>query len=225
MQNKDYKEEIISFYKNKYLNYGYSPRSLGWKKGRQVIRFHSLISYFDINGKSILDIGCGFGDINTILSKIYPKSYRYTGIDIVKEFIQEGKKRFFGENIDFITGNFLDIEFSSNYDIILGSGIFNQSFNKVDNEVFFHNVLNKSWSICNDGVAFDFLSDKVDFRHDHTYHNNPSEKLDFFYSLSKNVILRNDYIPYEFSICAYKNDKFDKSHAVFNRYKEITNNF
>ena len=54
-------DTTITRYTERFDKYGYSPKTLGWDKGKQNIRFDILISQFDLLNKSILDIGCGFG--------------------------------------------------------------------------------------------------------------------------------------------------------------------
>jgi len=101
----------------------------------------------------------------------------------------------------------------------LASGIFNHKFPSQGNDLFLGGVLKKAWSLCKVGFAFDFLSDKVDYRYDHTYHNNPERILGLGYGLSRNVVLRNDYMPFEFCLYVGKDDSFDRADAVFTAHK------
>ena len=206
--------EISEKYKSAYSQFGYSPKALGWDKGGQDIRFEVLTSFFDFHGKSVLDIGCGFGDINRILEQRYADSYIYTGVDLVGDLTAEGRRRYPGRNVSFLTGEFMDRIFREKSDIVLGSGIFNQKFADGENQLFNAKLLEKAWNICSEGMAFDFLSDKVDFTHDHTHHNSPEETLRFGYSLSRKVALRNDYMPFEFCLFMGKDDSFDQN-SVF----------
>jgi ubiquinone/menaquinone biosynthesis C-methylase UbiE len=66
-------------------------KSLGWNKGKQDVRFEILTSQYDFAGKSILDIGCGFGDINLMLNAHYGTNYTYHGIDLVEDLVTEGR--------------------------------------------------------------------------------------------------------------------------------------
>lgn len=212
----------VEKYRKGYAEYGYSPKTLGWDKGRQDIRFEVLLSFFECQGKSILDIGCGFGDLNRVLSRQNAGDYNYTGVDIVSELIDEGQKHYPQEHINFINADFLEHSFTKTFDIVVASGIFNHKFDSGKNDLFVERVLNKAWSICKEGFAFDFLSDKVDYRHDHTYHNNPERTLGLAYGLSRNVSLRNDYMPFEFCLYVGKDDSFDRADAVFNIHKQRT---
>lgn len=210
----------IEKYRNGYLEYGYSPKTLGWDKGRQDIRFEILLSFFEWQGKSILDIGCGFGDLNRILLQRNAGNYNYTGIDLVPELIEEGQQQYSQKYIKFINADFLEYTFTQTFDIVVASGIFNHKFSSGQNDLFVERVLKKAYSICKEGIAFDFLSDKVDYRYNHTYHNNPERILGLAYKLSRNVSLRNDYMPFEFCLYVGKDDSFEKTDAIFNVYKQ-----
>lgn len=209
----------IEKYQKGYAEHGYSPKTLGWDKGRQDIRFEVLLSFFECQGKSILDIGCGFGDLNRVLSQKIGGAYSYTGVDLVSNLIDEGRRHYTQENIDFINADFLEYQFIEKFDIVLASGIFNHKFSSGKNDLFVERVLEKAWSLCTVGFAFDFLSDKVDYCYDHTYHNNPERILGLSYKLSRNIVLRNDYMPFEFCICAMKNQDLDRADSIFRTHK------
>ena len=212
----------VEKYRKGYAEHGYSPKTLGWDKGRQDIRFEVLLSFFECRGKSILDIGCGFGDLNRVLSRGNGDSYQYLGVDLVGELIDEGRHHYPQENIRFLNADFLEYPFKETFDIVVASGIFNHKFDSGENDLFVERVLKKAWSLCTEGFAFDFLSDKVDYRYDHTYHNNPERILGLAYGLSRNVSLRNDYMPFEFCLYVGKDDSFDRADAVFNVHKQRT---
>lgn len=211
------RNKIVHDYSSRYHRYGYSPKTLGWDKGKQDIRFSILTAPFYEEGKKILDIGCGFGDLNNYLSK---KEYRYEycGIDIVENLIAEAKTRHPEQT--FILDDFLEHEFQDTFDFAVASGIFNHKFlGEMNNYEFIEKCIDKAIGLVNEGIAFDFLSDKVDYTYEHTFHSSPSVILDMAYQHSRNVVLRNDYMPFEFSLFIFKDDAFDKSDTLFRKYK------
>ena len=88
-QQPDY-TAINTFYASRYKQWGYSPKSLGWDKGNQQVRFDVLTSQYSFEQKSILDIGCGFGDLLDTISK-KTSQFDYTGIDLSEDFIKKAK--------------------------------------------------------------------------------------------------------------------------------------
>ena len=96
----------IKRYHDRYCEFGYSPKSLGWGKGKQDIRFDILTSLYDCRNKTVLDIGCGFGDLNITLEQKF-KSYRYLGCDLCEDLVAEGRKRY--PNAHFLVGDFLEL--------------------------------------------------------------------------------------------------------------------
>jgi len=65
--NQNDLKNLIDRYSRRFESFGYDPRTLGWDKGKQMVRFELLTSQIDLRGKRILDIGCGFGDLNIFL--------------------------------------------------------------------------------------------------------------------------------------------------------------
>lgn len=219
--SKSDQENIIDRYSKRYNEYGYSPKSLGWDKGKQDIRFDILTSHYNFFNKHVLDIGCGFGDLNKTL-KIKAKRYYYTGIDLVEPLLKEAKIHYPGRHINFIHADVLDFKTDIKYDFSISSGVFNHKLIAGNNYQFIEAVIKKTLAISVDGLAFDFLSDKVDYELKHTFHSSPEKILSIAYQYSRNVIIRNDYMPFEFSVFIFKDDSFDKNTTTFNRYKGTT---
>lgn len=218
------KDKLIADYRKRFAEYGYSPKTLGWDKGKQDIRFSILTSQWELEGKRILDVGCGFGDLNRYFRKNKIENYEYVGVDVVEELIHEAKKQN-SENgnskISYICADFLDMPFTESFDYVISSGAFNRRFfGELDNYSFIEKCIDKSFDLCGEGIAFDFLSDKVDYQYEHTFHSSPERILGYSYSKSRNVILRNDYMPFEFSIFIFKDDSFKNEDTVFHRYWE-----
>ena len=55
--------KINKRYNARLIKHGCSPKTLGWSgKKQQIKRFEKFNSILNFQNKSILDIGCGFGD-------------------------------------------------------------------------------------------------------------------------------------------------------------------
>jgi predicted TIM-barrel fold metal-dependent hydrolase/SAM-dependent methyltransferase len=217
--NDEDKKNVIDRYTERYKKYGYDPKTLGWDKGKQNIRFNILLSQFNLGNRSILDIGCGFGDLNKYLSDKLD-NYSYLGIDIVPDLINEANCRYSKKGICFKCGDFLAEDINENFDYAIGSGIFNFKLKNEDNYEYIERIIKKAFSLCKIGIAFDFLSDKVDYQYAHTFHSSPEKILSIAYKYTRNISLRNDYMPFEFSLFMFKDDGFAKEDTIFNVYKK-----
>lgn len=215
------RDATIKRYAERYRSHGYSPKSLGWDKGKQQLRFEILTSQYDFRGQHVLDIGCGFGDLNRTLAEKYGEHYRYTGIELVPDLLNEAVRRYERAGVGFIEGDFLSTEECGGWDFAIASGVFNHRLIAADNYDFIDACIDKALAVCRDGLAFDFLSDKVDFQLEHTFHSSPERILEMAYRYSRNVILRNDYMPFEFSVFIFNDDSFSADDTVFERYKQL----
>ena len=79
---KNKKSDIVTHYQKLYKKYGLNPASLGWLKGKQEIRFKILTEIGNLENSSILDIGCGFGDLVAYLESEKIKA-EYMGIHVM----------------------------------------------------------------------------------------------------------------------------------------------
>lgn len=209
-------DKISSVYRDLFRKHGYSPKSLGWDKGKQFLRFHQLTSDWDMNDARILDVGCGFGDFINYLHHTNIADFSYTGIDLVDEFIAEGKQRYAADKIFMIQGNFLTLKIEDSFDYAIASGTFNLKMDGIDEYDYIYQNMKKMFALSSRAISIDFISDKVDYAYRHNFNSSPEKILSMAYTLSKNVILRNTYFPFEFSITIYKDDSFRKETTTFN---------
>ena len=207
MDKKDIKE-YIDRYTGRYNEFGVSPETLGWgKNGKQAIRFTVLSEYALSENASVLDVGCGFGDLYKFMKDAGWDS-NYHGIDIVPVLLDEAKKLYPEiklENKD------ISKDFVESADYVIASGIFNAALSEEPNEDHIERSVSKMFEVCNKAVCVDFMSTYVDFQKEGSWHTSPEWAFSMAKKLSKRVILRNDYMPFEFSLIIFKYDSIDSS--------------
>lgn len=211
-------ERMIARYQERFREHGQTPQSLGWTKGKQDIRFDVLLSGFQLEGLSVLDVGCGFGDLNLAIRERC-QSYRYLGVDLVPEFIEKGRATYGSESVGFMLGDLMEVEVPGEYDICIASGIFNSSRQDVEQYDYVKRVLGRLFEISRVGVAVDFLSDRVNFQREGCAHHSPEQIFSVAMGLTRCVRLRHDYMPFEFAVTLYKDDSYEDAETVFNHYK------
>lgn len=169
--NAQEQQKIIDVYQQLYKIHGPTAKALAWRdKLSQQVRFQVLTEIIDdinnFNGKSILDVGCGLGDLYYYFQE-KKINVQYTGIDLVDDFIAYAQKKY--PVAKFLLGNYLTIKLSK-FDYIFASGIFN--FSLEDNFELLKETLKKMVKETKCGIAFNFLT---------AFHTQKEKDLYYFY--------------------------------------------
>lgn len=197
----DHNRETIDRYNRRLIKYGYNPKTLGWIKGRQGIRFSTLVSIGNINNSSVLDIGCGFGDLYGFL-KYKKLRFSYLGLELNPNLIEYGTEQY--PKADFRVFDIVKDDIDKKYDWVIISGLFN--FKRKLPYQFIEFVLRKAFNCCRRGVAADFMTTYVDFKNKDANYVNPEKIMKVCKQITTRITLRQDYMPYEFCIYLYKNN-------------------
>jgi SAM-dependent methyltransferase len=201
-------KRIVAKYRQAFAKHGAVPAALFWPKGRQNRRFGALSKNLPPDGSiSILDFGCGFGDMSAFVAAARPAlQIEYLGIDIVPEFIQEAKARYPKQNFSCDADIFSrDVSF----DYVFVSGAFNlRYFDDEDaNERYVFSLMSKLFDIAQIELAVDFMRTDVDFRQAEAHHQNPTSLLQFTEkSLSRYFLVDASYLPYEYCLHLFREE-------------------
>jgi len=218
-------DKVINRYTSRFKEFGVHPKTLGWDKGKQALRYTMLLELFDLERVSILDVGCGFGDALKVIDK-KSHNYEYVGIDLVPKLIESASSLYEGKNnISFICDDFLNINFDRKFDIVIGSGLFNFKLIEMNNYDFIREIMLKSFELSNIGISFDFLSSLVDYEYDDTFHSEPAKIVEFSSQLTKNYCLNNTYMPFEFMVSCFNDDSFTPEDTIFKKFKNERTNY
>lgn len=202
--DKDDRAELIGRYKERLEKFGYDIRSLasGTEERRQT-RFGMLNNVGDLQGASVLDLGCGFGDFYAYL-RDRGIQVDYTGYDISPDLIQMARERF-PEGPKFEVRDIQDSGLGRRFDYVVCSQTFNYKLKRQNNIELVQNVLRLCLDSTDKGMVFDFITAYVDFREEHLFYYQPEELFTFAKSLTKRVTLRHDYPLFEFALYLYPN--------------------
>lgn len=205
---------LQGYYGDKLKTYGHDTRSLGWIPGARNVRFGALTAIGDLQDRSVLDVGCGFGDLYGYLTRRGIK-VDYTGVDINPEFIDIARAAY--PDARFLAADFEEDDIGDSFDWAFAAGIFTIKIS--DNRRFIKNTLNKMFQVCNKGLAADFLSPTT-LGNDAYWQCPPEEVLKFCRGLSRRAVLRADYMSTEYCVYLYKDDMADERN-VFENYKKM----
>jgi SAM-dependent methyltransferase len=200
--NEIEKQDVINRYAERIGRLGAVVEALGWRDiYQQKLRFKLLVdsAKIDINS-SILDVGCGFGDL---LGYLMDNNYKvdYCGCDISPDAIEIAKKNH--ENAVFLERDILVDCFPANsFDYVMMSGLFNYRIS--DNLKYLRQMVEASFIIAKKGIRFNLTTNYVDYIDEKLFYYDPMEVFNFCKTLTKKIIVRHDYPLYEFTVCLIK---------------------
>lgn len=196
-------------YRDRYLErlaeFGHDPRALGWTKGKQEERFSALTSRIDLaRAKSVLDVGCGFGDLYPFL-RDHGFDGRYVGIDFIDELLDVGRKAY--PDAELALADIDDFDPGESFDLVVASGIFNGVLVHEDPWARIRRTLERMFALSRYACAADFMSRYVDYMRDDTFHAEPERVFGLAKGLSRRVVLDHGYLPFEFAVWLFRQDE------------------
>lgn len=195
----------FDYYKRSVKNFGNSYRSLGWNtKKAQAIRFAELLRDIDIRNRSILDFGCGYGDIIPyIIAKC--NVFEYKGVDIISEFIKVARKTYKSRNIQFIEKDFLTNPSKESYDVVLSSGALNS--NIIDAVKYRKKAIKILWDHTLEVLSFNMAGgypQPKNKKNNRVFYANSLDILKYCFKFTSKVIFRHHYRRNDFTIVMFK---------------------
>lgn len=177
-----------------------STYALGWRDEHdQLVRFEALSQIADLNGRSVLDAGCGYADLYPYLKRRFPNMEHYCGVEQIPELIDEATRRYAHlPDVSFLPHSFLRGNLPVK-DFVFASGSLN--YGSTD-PGFVFDAISLLYNACTVGLAFNLLkympADGTLVAYE------PSDILTYCQSLSNRVVFKDDYAPEDFTIFLYR---------------------
>ena len=182
----------------------YSPYPVGYSSiSEQQYIFQNLLVGFHPENYTLLDIGCGHGDLYGHLQETYNNTVMsYNGIDHNPIMIDLGKQRY---NIDIQLGSFESAELEK-ADWVVASGLFTARRNATENidlQKLFEDI-DKMYELSNNCVAFNLLSPIGNKIEEGFFYVHPGLIMDMLIEKYRYVTVRNNYSNDVYTVTIYK---------------------
>lgn len=175
---------------------------VGWRdRLQQSAYFEALVEIGERDTSSVLDVGCGQGDLYAFLCA-RGFNGRYTGIDLSPELITSARERFPAAH--FVLGDVLDAGLAP-HDFVLASGLFD--YRTSDSPTRLRATLRRMFDLARLGVAWNMFAVAPPGRAD-LYHEPLGDLLAFCDELTPHFTLRRDYDPAHFTVYLYQREFF-----------------
>lgn len=215
--NPDETQDMLKMYDERLARYGYSDLTLGWYKPKTRLRYHVLLDYWGLRSApsaAVLDFGCGFGGLYEF-AREQQLDIRYHGIDVNPNLIQVA--RTYHPQADLSVGDPIRDGLDRTYDIALASGAHNFALD--DNWNYIERTFALFERHTTMGFAVNFLSSAADFFREENYHTDADRVLRLALRYSRRVLLRHDYMPFEFTVFVDKRTDFSEELTVFEEFR------
>jgi len=213
------KQNIIKRYSERAAQFGHGSAAIGEPKDRQAFYYHFMLSADGFNpADSILDVGCGYGDLLRFL-KQNGWSGRYCGLDINPGLISEGKRR--DPDADLRLHDIQESEVGELFDWCFSCHVITSDTEKIAYLVHLQEMLESMWLHCRKGVLFNLLSPLADYTN--PIHARPQlgDVLAITAKLTNRFTLRHDYMPFEFTLQLYKQNQINRENLIFSEHDNL----
>jgi hypothetical protein len=137
----------------------YSQSAVAWFDGGQETRFRELLRIIPDRRVpySLLDVGCGMGDMRDYLLKNGYTRIDYKGIDALGEMVESGKRKYPG--IRIWRSEFMAESFKSESDFLVSSGAMNLRMFRAEKkqDEYIAGFIQKLYCLSRLGCAFNVL--------------------------------------------------------------------
>lgn len=179
--------------------------------GRQELRWRVLLEGAHISENTrILDAGCGLAGMLDYIKRTFNVMPFYTGTDIVEPYLTQCRARFTEQQETKATFNRINVmkdDIVGSFDIITASGLFTLKLENQWNSIEY--FLKSAFAALNDGgcIAVNLFTTHVNYRDPEFGYYEPERIYTLARSISKYLVLRSDYLPFDFTLYLYKKNE------------------
>jgi len=205
--NPEDKQDMLRNFSELLARYGDQTEAVALTGHSQRYRFKVLTEIAPLEGETVLDYGCGKGDLYEYL---FSAGFRgtYTGFDINPDLIALARCKY--PDVRFEVKDIESDDVNEMFDYVLMSGLFNNRLREPWR--FMTGVLRRCFAIARKGMAFNAISTYVNFQESTINYTSPEETFAFcMKELNTNVTLRHDNLPYNFAMYVYRKAEWRKT--------------
>ena len=199
------KQAIVRHYEAQLRRHGPTAEGMDWKDaGSQRLRFRILCEVCELTGLSLHEVGAGAGHLLDYLRE-RGIAADYSGSDLSPAMVEVARRLHPGAR--FEERDLLLEAPEPSYDVVVCSGLFHVSLGcgEAAWRAFVEETLRRMWGLCRVAIAFNLMSDRVDWRAPALHYASPGETLDFCRrELGRFVALRHDYPLHEYTVYVYR---------------------
>lgn len=201
---------IVKHYESCYQKHGDNCLGVGWNNQNDLSkRFEVMLGVIkgDSSNKiKLLDLGCGTAMLYEYIQDKKNNNIIYSGLDLSAKYIEVSRRKF-PRNKFYLLDILEDDKALPQFDYIVMNGVFTQKRDLTFDQMFEYmkNMVLTAFRKIDKGIAFNVMSQKVDWENDGNFYLSFDKLGDFLREeVSADFIFRTDYGLYEYTTYVYK---------------------
>ena len=196
--------EAAELYNKRFELHGRDIKTVGWgSEQSQRQRFEVLFRGLNPKGKTILDVGCGLGDLIPFLESQTDGNFNYIGIDIAEKLVDDARLTYGHAGRVFHAGDIFSTTVPP-IDIAVLSGALSLKVPGI--EEYANATMKRMFELSREAACLNFLTKYVDFELEKNQHYQPELIFSNAKKISRRVNLLHDYPLYEFTVQIIKSE-------------------
>jgi SAM-dependent methyltransferase len=168
----------------------------------QQARFGVLAGNVPLERRTLLDVGCGLGDLRAYL-KGRGISVDYCGVDILNEMTEAARKRnpdtrFVCEDIFTSKRGENSLVATENFDVVFCSGMLNLDMG--NNTEFLPEALRRMLGLSREHMVVNLLHIRSEMKYPHCVYHDPDAIMKILEPMPCNARLIDNYLPNDFTV-------------------------
>ena len=192
-------DRLRSFWDERARNAPTDAERVDSQRRAQRMRFEAFVLSHELSGASILDVGCGVGDLYGHLAD-RGISCDYTGVDLSAEMIARAAEKYPAAR--FEAADVLAWPDAARFDYTVAFAIHNVKIE--GGRELLERLTRKQFVLCRRATHLSLLTDRYQGFAPHIQPWRAEEILTLALSISPWVTLRHDYLPNDFSVTLYR---------------------
>ncbi|MCP3905642.1 MAG: class I SAM-dependent methyltransferase [Planctomycetes bacterium] len=198
---------LTAHYDSCLATHGPTPEGMDWGSDatRLADRFGTICRAIGLDDGTapvdILDVGCGCGLLLDHLRERHPDRATYTGVDASPAMIDAARERH--PDATWLRADILDDPLPD-ADWVVANGLLTERRGIDERQMtdFAQAAVRRMYECCRAGIAFNVLSDHVNFRDPNLFYWGPAATLAFTVDeLSRHVTIHHDLTTYDYFVC------------------------
>jgi len=209
---------IVRHYEAMLSQHHSGPLAVDWKNTHDAgVRYDVMLGLLGTGRApvSLLDFGCGLGELKKHIDARGLDHIRYEGLEISRRFADAARERLPGVPIHCMDVLAPGIGLEE-FDYVVMNGIFTrrQSLTHAQMLDYLERLVAKVFAAARRGLAFNVMSPCVDWKGEALFHPTFDEIVAIVErTLSRHFVLRNDYGLYEFTCYVYREPWGSTTHS------------